>query len=291
MGAIQSGFACIKRSCAMYTTHALHQARHMSLFGKLIGRSSSGKGALVAAPNGPIPDQPLFVIGDVHGEMDLLEKMLEKIDGAIGLVKLSNPLVVFVGDLADRGAESEQVLRRVMEMTKEFPENVVSLMGNHEQMLLDFLDAPIARHSRWMRAGGIQTCESFGLKVPPEIGDPLVVAEALVAAVGDDLLDWLRVRPLAHRSGNITCVHAAVDPNKPMDKQSERVLIWGHPEFLSTTRKDGEWIAHGHYVFDIPSIADSRISVDTGAYLSGTLTCAVLLPNGEADFLQVTKDD
>lgn len=258
----------------------------MSLFGKLLGRGTPETGGKSRAPTGPVPDQPLFIVGDLHGEMDLLEQMLEQIDGAIGMVKLSNPLLVFVGDLVDRGPNSAGVLRRIMELTTEFPENVVSLLGNHEQMLLDFLDAPIARHSRWMRNGGVQTCNSFGLKVPPEIGDPLVIADALTEAMGDDILDWLRVRPLMHTSGNITCVHAAVDPAKPLDKQSDRVLIWGHPEFLSSTRKDGYWIAHGHTVFDLPSIADNRISVDTGAYATGTLTCAVILPNGEADFLQ-----
>ena len=260
----------------------------MSLLSRLMGRQSPSDTNAELPPVGPVPDQPLFVIGDLHGELDLLEKMLEKIDGAIGQVKLSNPLLVFVGDLVDRGPNSAGVVRRMMELTTEFPENVVSLMGNHEQMLLDFLDAPIARHARWMRNGGVETCDSFGLKVPAEIGDPLVVADALIEAIGDELIDWLRIRPLMHTSGNITCVHAAVDPSKPVDRQSERILIWGHPDFLSSTRKDGQWIAHGHTVFDLPSIADNRISVDTGAYQSGVLTCAVLLPNGEADFLQVS---
>jgi serine/threonine protein phosphatase 1 len=260
----------------------------MSLLGKLLGRANPTGREEPLPPSGPVPDQPLFVIGDIHGEVDLLEKMLERIDGAIGLIKLSNPLLVFVGDLVDRGPNSAEVLRRVMELTTEFPTNVISLLGNHEQMLLDFIDAPIARHARWMRNGGVETCQSFGLKVPPEIGDPLIVADALMDAIGDEMLDWMRIRPLMHTSGNITCVHAAVDPGKSLDNQSERVLIWGHPEFLTSNRNDGQWIAHGHTVFDMPSIADHRISVDTGAYVSGTLSCAVILPNGEADFLQVS---
>jgi serine/threonine protein phosphatase 1 len=258
----------------------------MSLLGRLLGRGGFDGDANTHAPIGPVPEQPLFIVGDIHGEMDLLEQMLEKIDGAIGLVKLTNPLLVFVGDLVDRGPNSAEVLGRMMELTTEFPANVVCLLGNHEQMLLDFLDAPIARHARWMRNGGIQTCESFGVKIPAEIGDPLLIAEALKEAMGDELLDWLRIRPVMHKSGNITCVHAAVDPGKSLDSQRDRVLIWGHPEFLTSTRNDGQWVAHGHTVFDLPSIADNRISVDTGAYETGTLTCAVILPNGEADFLQ-----
>lgn len=262
----------------------------MSILGRLMGRSDTPTGTgseKRAGPSGPVPDQPLFVIGDLHGCIGLFEKMLERIDGAIGLVKLSNPLLVFVGDIVDRGPESAAVVRRMMELTGEFSENVVCLRGNHEQMLLDFLDAPVVRHSRWMRNGGVETCASFGVTVPADDSDPVAIAAALAQAMGSDVIEWMRALPTKVTSGNITCVHAAADPAREIETQSDRVLIWGHPEFLTSIRKDGHWVAHGHTVFDTPSIADSRISVDTGAYASGVLSCAVLLPNGEADFLQV----
>ncbi|MEP5762830.1 MAG: metallophosphoesterase family protein [Litoreibacter sp.] len=258
----------------------------MSILGKLLGRPDEVP-AKPPSPSGPLPDQPLFIVGDLHGRLDLFEKMLERVDGAIGIVKLRNPLLVFVGDIVDRGPDSAGVVRRMMELTAEFPQNVVCIRGNHEQMLLDFLDAPAVRYSRWMRNGGVETCKSFGLSVQGENEDPQVVGDALREAMGPEMIDWLRQRPTSHTCGNVACVHAAADPARSIDSQSDRVLIWGHPEFLTSIRKDGQWVAHGHTVFDVPMITDNRISVDTGAYMSGILSCAVLLPNGEADFLQV----
>ncbi|MFY0690827.1 MAG: serine/threonine protein phosphatase [Paracoccaceae bacterium] len=242
-----------------------------------------------SSANLPRPDQPVFVIGDVHGRLDLLERILEKIDAVIGAREMSDPMLVFVGDLVDRGPASAGVLARVHELTTEFPDNVACLLGNHEQMMLDFLEAPVARQARWLRSGGVETCESFGLTVPQDPG--LVdhaenLARDLRAALGEDLVHWMHRLPLQVRSGTLYLVHAAVDPGRPLEDQSARVLVWGHPEFLKHARSDGFWIAHGHTVLDDPVCADGRISVDTGAWKTGCLTSAVILPSGEVDFLQ-----
>lgn len=239
--------------------------------------------------NLPKPDQPVFVIGDVHGRLDLLERILEQIDVTIGDFDMSDPMLVFVGDLVDRGPASAGVLARVHELTTEFPNNVACLLGNHEQMMLDFLDAPVARQARWLRSGGAQTCESFGLVVPSDPGlvdQAETLARDLKDAAGEDLVNWMRQLPLQVRSGTVYLVHAAIDPGRPLEDQSARVLIWGHPEFLKHERSDGYWVVHGHTVAEEPVFAEGRIGVDTGAWKTGCLTSAVILPSGEVDFLQ-----
>ncbi len=264
----------------------------MSLLGSLLGRS---KGQTQTEPKAPAtlpaPDQPVFAIGDVHGRLDLLEQILELIDHEIGSKTLKNPKLVFVGNLLDHGPDSARVLTRMRELTREFPHNVLCLMGNHEQMCLDFIDAPAARHARWFKDGAGATFASFGVAVPDEglDGDAAPqMAAALGQAMGEDMVAWLRDRPLMTSSGTLHVVHAAADPRRAMDDQAARVLTWGHPEFLSVTRGDGQWVAHGHTVFDRPVLKDSRISVDTGAWQSGILSAAMILPNGQVEFVQAT---
>ncbi|MGC1259650.1 MAG: serine/threonine protein phosphatase, partial [Jannaschia helgolandensis] len=58
--------------------------------------------------------------------------------------------------------------------------------------------------------------------------------------------------------------------------QADTTMIWGHPDFRTTPRRDGIWVAHGHTVVDVPEIADGRIALDTGAHFSGLLTVGVL---------------
>lgn len=262
----------------------------MSLLGSILGKGKEDSGTAGKTGGGvPAPDQPIFAVGDVHGRVDLLEQLLELIDYQIGALRLKNPKLVFVGNVIDRGPSSAAVLARMRELTTEFPENLVCLLGNHEQMLLDFLDAPVARHSRWLKDGAAATFESFGLSLGGGVVDgenAEKAAEALKQAIGEETIAWLRERPLMVSSGTVYVVHAAADPRRPMEDQAPRILTWGHPEFLGVARSDGQWVAHGHSAFEEAHMKDSRISVDTNAWQSGALSAAMILPNGQVEFLQ-----
>ncbi len=265
----------------------------MSLLGSLLGKGKSlSQPTTRGVTSLPMPTQPIFVIGDLHGRSDLLERVLELIDREIGAHRLKDPKLVFVGNLIDRGPSSRDVIARMQELTQEFPDNVVCLLGNHEQMCLDFLDTPVARHARWLKDGAAATFESFGLRLGGGLIDgsnAVEAAEALREAMGEQAIAWLRARQLIVSSGNLHVVHAAADPRRPLDDQTPRVLTWGHPEFLGVARGDGQWVAHGHSPFDHPHLKDSRISVDTDAWRSNILSAAMILPTGQVGFVQTTS--
>ncbi|SFR35868.1 metallophosphoesterase [Litoreibacter janthinus] len=240
----------------------------------------------------PNPTSPHFVVGDLHGTLDLLEHILEQIDHVIGNLEMRDPKLVFVGDYVDRGPSSAAVLNRLNELAHEFPDNVTCILGNHEQMMLDFLDAPEARHARWFRNGAVATLASFGIDIPDEAewaATANAIADALRSQMGEPMEAWLRTLPTSVRSGNLMVTHAGTDPGRSIEDQSPRVLLWGHPEFLTRVRSDGQWVAHGHTVMENPICGDGRISVDTGAYSTGCLTAAAILPDGTVEFLTTAQ--
>jgi serine/threonine protein phosphatase 1 len=164
-------------------------------------------------------------------------------------------------------------------------------MGNHERMLLDFLADPALRGPRWLREGGAATLTSFRVDAddltataPPEAWDH--AARRLADTLGQDGRDWLERLPLTWSSGNLWVVHAGADPARPMQDQTARVLLWGHPEFDSAPRGDDIWIAHGHVERDAPLAEDGRISLDTAAWSTGRLTAIAIKPDGSHAFLQ-----
>ncbi len=231
------------------------------------------------------------MVGDVHGRADLLELLLELIDAHIGGSAAGDPQLVFVGDYVDNGPDSAETLARLRELTRDYPGNVVCLMGNHERMLLDFLADPVTRGPRWLRAGGAATLSSF--RVDPEpvqsSGKPTDFEEAarrLRQFMPEGLEGWLAGLPLSWNSGNLWAVHAGADPVHTMERQSSRVLLWGHPEFEAVPRADGTWIAHGHVEMDRPVYVEGRIALDTGAWRTGRLTACAVRPDGRHDFLQ-----
>jgi serine/threonine protein phosphatase 1 len=161
-------------------------------------------------------------------------------------------------------------------------------MGNHERMLLDFLDDPAGRGRRWLGAGGTETLASFGID-RVEGADAAARLEALAAALRAALPEgteaWLRALPLLWQTGGLAVVHAAADPALPLADQPEAALLWGHRAFRRQNRADGIWVAHGHVVTRDPEAGAGRIAVDTGAWASGRLSAA-WIAGGRVDFLQ-----
>jgi serine/threonine protein phosphatase 1 len=233
------------------------------------------------------PTCQLYIVGDIHGCLTLLEGALERIDAHAATHEMADLKLVLLGDYVDRGPQSAQVLNRLYALQKDVPDKVVCLMGNHEKMMLDFIDDPAGRGLNWLEFGGADTLASYGIQVPSKKSDIEGLTQAsieLEAAMPADLQDWLRALPLIFQSGNIACVHAAMDPDKPSGDQSSRVLLWGHRDFMTNGRNDDLWVVHGHTVVKSAYCQNSRIALDTGAYQSGQLSVAAV-STGQCTFL------
>ncbi|MFT6651378.1 MAG: serine/threonine protein phosphatase 1 [Celeribacter sp.] len=230
----------------------------------------------------PTPQDPLCVIGDIHGQIDCLDSLLAQITQNFDSSRL-----VFVGDYIDRGDHSAQVLSRLFELSKSKPETIF-LMGNHEEMMLSFLKDPVRSGNRWMRYGGLQTMASFGAFRLVERNTPealIAARDGLQKALPTGLENWLSGLPRLWQSGNVAVVHAGADPEKPIDGQDPKTLTWGHTHFGKQARTDGVWVVHGHTIVDMPQETNGVISIDTGAYATGRLTGAHIL-SGTVEFVQ-----
>lgn len=98
---------------------------------------------------------------------------------------------------------------------------------------------------------------------------------------------WLRKRPTFLHESGFYFVHAGVAPGRPLDQQRRVHQLWIRNRFLWSRRNHGAVIVHGHTVVGKrPIVRRNRISIDTGAYRTGVLTCAVLHQGVEPEFLQ-----
>ena len=232
------------------------------------------------------PEKPFYAIGDIHGCDGLLIRLLDKIKKDD---KTRNTDIVFVGDYVDRGEESAAVLRRLFAMSEDSTStSVTCLMGNHEDMMLKFIDNPIERGPRWLQYGGLQTLASFGVRGITTTTTGIALEEArdkLAFDMGEPLIAWLRDLPTFWQSGNIAVVHAGADPEVAINAQQSRVLKWGHKAFAHQLRTDGIWVVHGHTIVDQANATDGRIAIDTGAYATGQLTAAQI-SDQEVQFLK-----
>lgn len=242
----------------------------------------------------PAPLAPVYAIGDVHGCAERLEQLLDMIAEDKARCDLSDARIVFAGDYVDRGPDSRAVLARVMAMTASGAQDVHCLMGNHEDMLLRFIDNPVEQGRRFLRHGGAETLASFGIAGAIEaVEDAMLVdfAGRFRASLDPGCEAWLRGLPLIWNSGTVFVAHAGLDPRRPPDDQQDHDLLWGAPGFLEVPRRDGIWVAHGHWIVDAPAVSATRISLDTGAWRTGCLTAARILPDGSVAFMTTSPLD
>jgi serine/threonine protein phosphatase 1 len=222
------------------------------------------------------PGWRAYVIGDVHGCLDLLDKLLAEIADDHSLRGPARGLIVLIGDLIDRGPASAGVLKRLREF--DLPGfRLVCLAGNHEEVLLKILAGDPTEVGGWLRFGGAETLQSYG-------GDPKAL-EALGSAAAQRRIAALVPKEDRHfleqladslRFGDYLLVHAGIRPGVPPEQQSLQDLRWIREPFLTDTRDHGMVVVHGHTISEQVEYVGSRIGIDTGAYATGRLTALAI---------------
>jgi serine/threonine protein phosphatase 1 len=228
----------------------------------------------------------LYVIGDIHGRIDLLDRMIASIARDLEARPMADCLTVTVGDYIDRGPDSRGVLDRLAR--NPFPTDFIALKGNHEALLTTFLRDPSTAVD-WRRLGGLETLHSYGVDVGPLMRgrDYEAAAAALAAALPQAHAEFLASLRMSVTAGRYFLCHAGVRPGIPLARQSEDDLLWIRDEFLDSTTDFGKIVVHGHTPTEEPEIHPNRINIDTGAFMTGRLTCAVL-EGDEIRFLVVS---
>lgn len=219
----------------------------------------------------------LYAIGDLHGCAATLDRLL----GRLALTPQDR--VVFIGDYVDRGPDSAGVIARLLAMEAASKDGTgpgcVFLRGNHDQMMLDYLDGVPDASELWQINGGMATLAGYmkkgRLDIPPEH------------------VAFLRRTPLAHEEEGFAFVHAGLDPRKTVAQglapPDPRVVLWTRAHLDADLAKWEMPVVCGHTPQPEPLDRPRLINIDTGAVYHhiagfGQLT-AVRLP--ERAFVQV----
>lgn len=223
------------------------------------------------------PGLRVYAIGDIHGRADLLDRLHDRIEADLATAP-EKTVIVYLGDYVDRGADSHGVIER---LTRQRFANVetVALLGNHEDMLLQFMDAPYGA-SLWLSNGGDATLASYKVKVPASFDDFLLTQRALLGAMPRHHKQFLASLPEQVQYGDYLFVHAGIRPGLPLDRQSREHMIWIRDVFLNSEVDHGLIVVHGHTIVHEVEWLPNRIGVDTGAYTTGRLTALVLEGDG-----------
>jgi serine/threonine protein phosphatase 1 len=228
----------------------------------------------------------IYAIGDIHGRNDLLRTLLAKIDADDGQRGPADTIIIFLGDLMDRGDDSAGVIETAMAL-KASGKKVRFLMGNHEEVFVRACrknDPKITRF--FLRIGGEATVLSYPItRMEYMTLDMEQLSERLGSLVPEAHLAFVECFEDQIVIGDYAFVHAGIKPGVPLAEQRPSDLRWIREEFVEQRGDLEKVVVYGHTIYDDIEERGSRIGIDTGAYASGKLT-ALALEGGERWYLQ-----
>jgi serine/threonine protein phosphatase 1 len=221
------------------------------------------------------PGVRIYAIGDIHGRADLLRNLLSKVDADRKTAAAERTIVVFLGDYIDRGPASRDVIDLLLEYRARA--ETIFLKGNHEEILLEFLGNSSVLDT-WRSCGGFETLVSYGLKPSFSVshGEERKLFREFSEALPDRHLQFLKSLQLYFQFADFLFVHAGVRPRVKLMDQEERDLLWIRDEFLDYPKPFDFFVVHGHTPVYAPDVRSNRLNIDTGAYVTGQLTCAAI---------------
>jgi serine/threonine protein phosphatase 1 len=242
------------------------------------------------AGEGLPPGYRLYAIGDVHGRDDLWAELLARVEAESRQRGGARLILVFLGDLIDRGPASSEVIERLR--TLRYPgARLVFLAGNHEEVLLRILDGDVSLVPDWLRFGGAECLASYGLDASRlRRMSSARALEAIKGAIPDAHVDFLRSFEDTFRAGSYVFVHAGIRPGVPLTQQKRTDLRWIREPFLTDAADHGFIVVHGHTIREEVEDRGNRIGIDTGAYRSGVLT-ALGLEGSERWYVQARENN
>lgn len=200
-------------------------------------------------------DRRIIAITDIHGEIDKLNSVIEKLDVC------ADDTIVFMGDYIDRGPDSKGVVDKVISMGDVC--KCVYLKGSHEYAYLQARKGDAYYNHLFWTYGGVQTVESYGS------------FENIYKVHGDF---WDNLKPY-YMTEDYLFVHAGIRPGVPFEEQDECDFYYIRHQFIDKKHGFPKKIIFGHTDFKTPQVQTDKICIDTGCgkYPNAHLT-AIILP-------------
>jgi serine/threonine protein phosphatase 1 len=168
---------------------------------------------------------------DIHGEYRGLELLLKHAE-----VDFRVDQLVFGGDYINRGIDSGGVIQKIKGLAEAYPENVVALIGNHEEMMRDYFRSG---DQLWMSHGGRKTMREMEKTFPRE-------KERV------QHIEWTLDLPLVYQYDQFVYTHAGLNPFQPLEQQSRDILWMSEFDFYSIPKESlmsltqDKPVVHGH---------------------------------------------
>ena len=236
----------------------------------------------------------VFAVGDIHGCKDLLDNIHHKIIKA-SKNREGEKLIIYLGDYVDRGPDIKGTIQTLIDFNPPHFKKIF-LLGNHEQMLLEFISESRNSPFVWIYNGGSETLESYGMDLSNNIDDTVdLTIDKKFRKKFNDLIpkshmDFFNQLIINYTWKDYFFVHAGINPDIPLHMQERETMLWTREKhFFKPTMKYEKIIVHGHTPKEKIEKFPYRINIDTGSFYSGNLSC-LLIENEQLRFIDTLSN-
>lgn len=200
-------------------------------------------------------DSRSIVVSDIHGCAKTFKRLIVE----VVCLKKSDTLYM-LGDMIDRGPDSKGVIDTILELQSS-GYDVRPIRGNHEQMLLSSINAPLYKDQvLWLANGGCATMESYGVTEPEELGE---------------LIKFLEALPLYLTTDSHVFVHAGLDFRLNDPFSGEVAMLWKRSGGINEAKLNSKVLVTGHTPLTLSkirsSLSTSHIRLDNGCVQGGAV--------------------
>ncbi len=205
----------------------------------------------------------IIAVGDIHGCINKLKDLLRR------LSIQDADTVIFLGDYIGRGPSSKDVISTLVAL-KERYQRIICLLGNHENLLLEYVRSPDETLIPYLRQQSIETfLGSYGQQDLSHLHE--------LSFMPEEHVEFLKTLKLFHVEQDYIFVHAGIMPGLPLEKHTAMEFCEIRDLFLDSEVETDKTVVFGHTPFELPLVTKDKIGIDTGA-VYGNLLTAVVLP-------------
>ncbi len=205
----------------------------------------------------------IIAVGDIHGCINKLKDLLRR------LSIRDTDTVIFLGDYIGRGPSSKDVISTLVELKKRY-QRIICLLGNHENLLLEYVRSPDEILIPYLRQQSIEAfLRSYGQKDLSHLHE--------LSFMPKEHVEFLKSLELFHVEQDYIFVHAGIMPGLPLEKHTAMEFCEIRDVFLDSDVEIDKTVVFGHTPFELPLVTKDKIGIDTGA-VYGNLLTAVVLP-------------
>lgn len=226
----------------------------------------------------------ILAISDIHGKYKEFMELLKKVNYCA-----EEDQLVLLGDYTDRGDQSREVVEQVIRLVEH---GAVALRGNHDQMLLDWLDT--GETDRFLRNGGMKTVHSYYGECDIE---DLEQAREFILREYAEQVGFIRQLPYYYETDKHIFIHAGINPEYEDWKDTpEHEMIWIRDVFFQHPTGLEQKVVFGH----TPAIklhsssevwfGEDKIGIDGGCVYGHQLNCLEISGSGYRTYVVRAKD-